>query len=124
MSDKVKLPKNIVEIIEHYQTLEPESWSRAILLVVLQRNIMLGGEDAATEIREYANNEENFNLLLKAFANGYEIEKSPDDLIHDLFYKTKSILGEFDDIKTAYQKGILDTLYALKLKIRGVNTYD
>jgi len=122
--EKVKLPKDVAESIEWFRK-EFAGYEWTIMSAILRYDANNPVSEQEETLRDFIRkSESNFTVIMKALVNGYEIEKSPDDLIHDLFYRTKSVFGEFDDIKTAYQKGIRDTLYALKMTIPGVNTYD
>ena len=75
----MKLPKEVVDAIEYYQEHEPRAYRRLIMLVALQKNIEYGGSERSSVIRDFAYEEDNFELLMKALVNGYEVEYTPED---------------------------------------------
>jgi hypothetical protein len=120
MTDKAKvarvtLPREVAEAIEEAK--EQYESNTAIF------------DDARSGILEtlYYHFEYNFDELMSALVNGYEIEKSPEDKVREYYeglIETKQDLSNDDYTRelAAYEaSGVSKTLNLLGIKIEGVN---
>jgi hypothetical protein len=116
MSDKVTLPREVAEAIE----LAKDTYGSITAIFEDARN---GNLDVLHDYFKY-----NFDELIIALVNGYEIEKSPEDKVREYY---DSVLNRLyteglDDQERRYVLeseacGILRTLDLLEIKIPGVN---
>ena len=123
MSDKVKLPREVAEAIED---LRKDHYDNRALIDEIYEGA------ARPVLQAYA--ETNFDTLLNALVNGYEIEKSPAELeaerkekvreYYEGLIETKQDLSNDDYTRelAAYEaSGVSKTLDLLGIKIEGVN---
>jgi Protein of unknown function (DUF1642). len=116
MSDKVKLPREVAEAIED---LRKDHYDNRALIDEIYEGA------ARPVLQAYA--ETNFDTLLNALINGYEIEKSPEEKVREYYeglIETKQDLSNDDYTRelAAYEaSGVSKTLDLLGIKIEGVN---
>ncbi|SDJ62120.1 DUF1642 domain-containing protein [Paenibacillus naphthalenovorans] len=106
MSEKVKLPREVAEAIERFRNIGCDNASIIYTFA--------SGEDKNNiDFANYA--ADNFDTLLQALVNGYEVEQTPEEIIKHLYDNM------FSPNQDAYRNGMIDTLNALNIKIKGVN---
>lgn len=112
MTEKIKVSKDVAEAIEYYDVAADSDWQNKLLFEVFHSlsghtsnipAIVLGSKYTPYELAE---------ILVK----GHEIEKSPDEKVHELYwsYIAGGQQSEAAAIRVAF------TLY--DIKIEGVNT--
>jgi deoxyadenosine/deoxycytidine kinase len=119
MTDKVTLPREVAEAIEdlrkdHYD-------NRALIDEIYE---------GATRPVLQAYAEANFDTLLNALVNGYEIEKSPEDKVREYFKQLSECWfrlfkeGDTNNLGVGYlhrMEAVMHTLNLLGIEIPGVN---
>jgi hypothetical protein len=118
MTDKVArvtLPREVAEAIED---LRKDHYDNRALIDEIYEGA------ARPVLQAYA--ETNFDTLLNALVNGYEIEKSPEDKVREYYETSVSLRSNMiEALDRQYQSGvihgILKTLDLLDIKIPGVN---
>lgn len=111
MSNKVKLPKNVADAIETLRSMDFKvtNWDIVYAFAVSKA-------DEYPALIEFARND--FDTLLQALVNGYEVEISPEDKVREYYKQQNSI--STDDQDTA-ARVIRNVLNFLEINIEGVN---
>jgi DNA integrity scanning protein DisA with diadenylate cyclase activity len=113
---KITVPANVANAIAHYVALADTKTE------ALQDILRLGYEAERSEIilRHF---EHDYDELMEALICGYEVEKTPEDLVRQ-YYERVTGVNEFP-INVDYLEGqrfaIVQTLDLLGIKIAGVN---
>lgn len=102
--DKVKLPKEVAEEIEKCRQGNSE---------VELMDIAISDLDYTDYKHMQAFAREHFETFLKAIANDYEVEPTPEEKVYEYYYEHT----ENSDEKV----GVCRTLDLLGIKIKGVN---
>lgn len=105
MSDKVKLPKEVVDALDHVKHMGVHN----IIECVVNMSSFECTTQQLSDIRDYYKSD--WRLLIEALVNGYEVELTPEDKVLNL-YITLNING---------QSLVRQVLEALDMKIPGVN---
>jgi hypothetical protein len=71
-------------------------------------------------IANYFRNKKNYDDLLEALVNGYEVEQTPEEQIKGLWTIMK-LSGSDESLIQAYYQGMVQTLKVLNVKVSGVN---
>ena len=120
---KIKLPKEVASSMKFF--IDDCQFSKYAMM-----RIFLNGSksdhciDGAC-LENYA--VENYEVLLQALVNGYEVEETPEDKVREYFTKTLSKANslELSDLNSKFfageYKGITNTLFLLNIKIEGIN---
>lgn len=103
--DKVVLPKKVADEIKKCRS----GYSDIDLM-----GIAISDSDCKVYEHMQAFAREDFETFLKAIANGYEIEMTPEEKVYEYYYEHT----ENSDEKV----GVRRTLALLGIKIEGVNT--
>jgi hypothetical protein len=118
MSEKVVLPKDIVDAIENLKT---KGWDASGILIQVAQSVYNEKDFATLHLyvwEEYSEINEKFLLLTKALLNGYTVAKSPGQKVRE-FYEA---FAESDDsLDQGVSYGITRTLDMLGIKIAGIN---
>lgn len=109
--DKVKLPKQVAESIEKLRSHDFEVTNHDIIYAFAASK-----SNEYPALVEFASNDRNFDTLLKALVNGYEVEQTPEDKVRE-FYQDRLNAEDHSQVN-----GILFTLNAFGKKIEGVNS--
>lgn len=117
MSEIVKLPREVAEAIERFRNIGCDNASIIYTFA--------SGEDKNNiDFANYA--ADNFDTLLQALVNGYEVEQTPEEKVREYYELNKPDeymnQNQFN-IQAAVREGVLNTLNLLNIKIKGVN-YD
>jgi hypothetical protein len=123
VSDKVKLPRRVVDAINYFLHNERLSYSE----IVWQSYQVNQTTEHGRYLRDYAS--DNFVDILQALVNGYEVEETPEDKVRDYIDHLKSTRDRIDlapeRCRSAEYSGridsVLQTLSLLNIKIEGVN---
>ena len=115
--EKVKLPHEVAKAIEKLRSMDFKITNRDIITAFCNHI-----HDGYPALVDYA--ESNFNDLLLALVNGYDVEDSPEDKVIVLYNRFfNSGANEKDE---AYASGAIAgiklTLEALGKNIKGVNS--
>jgi hypothetical protein len=135
MTDKVArvtLPREVAEALD---SLREKGYSNfTILSYVINEKYIAHLPEITTIVKAYERDDFSFDTLLNALVNGYEIEKSPEELeaerkekVRELYDKALENYAALPaSPESAYYdgltQGILKTLETLDIKIPGVNT--
>jgi DNA integrity scanning protein DisA with diadenylate cyclase activity len=117
-ASKITVPSNVANAIAHYVALA-DSKHEAFTDI-----LSLGYEAEKSELilRHFAH---DFDELMEALICGYEVEKTPEDLVREYYIATKKRYDEASEIESDFyygvKKGIEYTLGLLGIKIEGVN---
>ena len=111
MSDKVRLPKEVAEAIETLRSHDFKVTNHDILFIFAESHN--NGYPALVKFSQ-----SNFDTLIQALVNGYEVERTPEVIILEEYL---SQLGNPDKWCVGFQEGIKFTLDVLDKKILGVN---
>jgi hypothetical protein len=117
-NEKITVPANVANAIAHYVNLA-DNKTQAFTDI-----LSLGYEAERSEIilRHF---DQDYDELMQALICGYEVEKSPEDLVRDFYNATKMRLDEVSELEADYyygiKKGIEYTLGFLGIKITEVN---
>lgn len=123
--EKVTLPKEVAEAIS---ALREIGWSNVRIASALEHGNASDGSNVGM-LRKFAYVDgDNEDLILAALVNGYEIEKTPEEQIRELYegtkdnYPSKTSLNEWGE---GYCAGVLNTveniLYILGIEVEGIN---
>jgi Protein of unknown function (DUF1642) len=119
MTDKVTrvtLPREVAEAIED---LRKDHYDNRALIDEIYEGA------ARPVLQAYA--EANFDTLLNALVNGYEIEKSPEDKVREYYEEIREVFkstidGSYDEeYLRGIMHGVVKTLNLLGIKVPGVN---
>jgi hypothetical protein len=125
---RVTIPREVAEAIENVR--KRLGWTDE---VILHKTYTNGWEAEWTEVLNENGDENKAFLIAQALVNGYEIEKSPEELeaerkekVRELYDKALENYAALPaSPESAYYdgltQGILKTLEALGIKIPGVN---
>jgi hypothetical protein len=118
---KVLLPREVAEAIENVR--KRLGWADEVILYKTYTN---GWEAEWTKVLNVDDDENKAFLIAQALINGYEIEKSPEDNVRELYDKALENYAALPaSPESAYYdgltQGVLKTLEALDIKIPGVN---
>jgi hypothetical protein len=111
MNEKVKLPKKVAENIEFIKNFA--KWTDREIIAAKAK------EDKPFNGAYEGLNECDFDTLISALINGYEVEKTPEDKVHEFFEAFTNDTDDTFDAGVAY--GISRTLNMLGIQIEGVN---
>lgn len=121
MADKVTIPKEVAGAIEELRT-NVES-DIDLIASISERKIAPQIKISNwLNVNDWAERE---SLLLSALVNGYEVEKTPEDRVRELYDEQVALEKETQGRDESYhfgkQRGIIATLRLLDMKIEGVN---
>ena len=121
MTQKVTLPREVAEAIEGLRRLGKDNrW------IIEAANGITNGT-YSMKIRAFAYKDGgNFDKILTALVNGYEIEKSPEEKVREYYDATLESMAVSDTISEHHESygitlGIRKTLDLLGIQIEGVN---
>lgn len=109
---KVTLPREVAEAIEASYAFGFRS-KHILLSSVSTEDI---DDTYVLALRKYAR--KNFDVLLAALVNGYDVEKTPEEVIRDDYEQFDPGTLEY---RVGLRDGIVRTLNTLGIKIEGVN---
>jgi hypothetical protein len=114
MSDKAKLPKEVVNALDDFRdTYGGYEW---MVMAAIIREQFEKESHAEVVIREFAKkDQQNFVMIMQALVNGYEVEQTPEDEVRDIYNR---YLSPYNGIGAS---AIRDCLDALNINIKGVN---
>jgi hypothetical protein len=118
MNNKIIVPKQVADAIAHYVALA-DSKHEAFTDI-----LRLGYEAERSEIilRHF---EHDYDELMEALICGYEVEKTPEELVRDYFEDTEKAFANAGAYDGQFYNGsadaIVQTLNLLGIKIAGVN---
>jgi hypothetical protein len=123
MNEKVTLPKEVAEAIEHYRG---KGFSdAAIVSIAVTDGSMLGhAESLVAYVLEDFNNSDK---LMFGLVNGYEVELTPQEQLRNYYAEVteKYYVATNGTVEELCNKAELDaiskTLYILGIEIEGVN---
>jgi hypothetical protein len=115
--EKVKLPKEVAKAIERFRNIGCDNAS-------IIYTFASGKDENNLDFANYAS--DNFDTLLQALVNGYEVEQTPEDKVREYYNITKDrFLRETDpEVKLSFEYeliGIQTTINKLGIKIEGIN---
>lgn len=110
--EKVKLPKKVAVAIEwQRKSVSPTNYD------IIKYAITGGGN---LEIRDFA--EDNFDELLEALVNGYEVQQTPEDKVREYYEKQYTMRNDYEKPAQDQSYIAIETvLELLGIKISGVN---
>ena len=113
--EKVKLPREIAADIERFRNIKCENVEIIYAFA--------SGKDASN--RRFADfAADNFDTLLSALVNGYEVEETPEDKVREQYKTPRHFLNKDEDTEAdIYRKGIKFALDTLGITIKGVNDH-
>lgn len=118
-NEKVAVPREVAEAIDHMRTLSVSNYR---ILKAVER-----GDNYATSrsalIRDWAfEGRREPDLLLQALVNGYEVAKTPEESVREYYVNVTELIDKFNDpFDDGARCGISGTLNLLGIKIEGVN---
>jgi hypothetical protein len=115
-ANKVTLPREVAEAIAYYKS-EGIDAKEIMRLITSDSGHTLYDADIDALI---IYGRKNFDSVLEALVNGYEVEKSQEEKVRDYYLKIKDV-SNGDDIYDAQAYAIENTLELLGIKIEGVN---
>lgn len=119
--ERVKLPREVAEAIEHCRN--DDFSNRLIIRLALD-------ERGNTPLRDllYYFADTQFDTLVSALYNGYEVEQTPEEKVREMFVDAVNEEEKREGQETALagwwegrRMAIIDTVNALGIKIEGVN---
>lgn len=127
---KVTLPREVAEAIEK---LRNSGWPEDILMdrteffvgtpdvdIKLEVGIDHSGYAIAKFLTE--DYSKNMPIYMSALVNGFEIEKSPEDMVRDYYQNYRELLSKYEkDYDLGVLNGITVTLNLLGITIEGIN---
>jgi Protein of unknown function (DUF1642) len=112
---KVTVPREVAEAIEYFKAEEYEN--RDILIRVEEGTFNESYENHVDALQKYST--ANYNDLLLALVNGYNVEKTPEEEIRGYYAEVIDLYTH--DYSNGLQVGIVYVLDKLGIKIEGVN---
>jgi hypothetical protein len=117
MNAKVSLSKEIAGAIEYYRA---KGYSNLSIVSEVINN----KTQAKCMTKFVINDINNFDKIMSALVNGYEVEKSPEDKVRDLYEDVRNRYPNFTKYDEGYLASMTDTLCLLGIKIEGVNVHE
>lgn len=121
MTKKVTLPREVAEAIEGLRRLGKDNrW-----IIEAANGVTTGTH--SLKIRSFAyEDSENFDTLLDALVNGYEIEKTPEEKVREYYDDLYVIASNYDPGRRQYEAeckldAVKETLDLLGIQIEGIN---
>lgn len=125
MSEKIHLPKEVAEAIDYFKNgTDLDYPEQAIMKVAMEDVRYIGDPDYCDDIKEFVKSNDNLKLLMSALVNGYEIEKTPEDMVQSMYEEAKHFSVHGQESSAWWQgrlEGIEGVLTVLGIKIPGVN---
>lgn len=127
--EKVTLPREVAEAIEKARS---KSWAEADLMDITNfiDESYQPSDGPYRPIGEYISDvylEENLPKYMSALVNGYNVEKSPEEKLRNIFEEYRANYRSTEDWErdNAYAEGVLfgieETLELLDITIEGIN---
>jgi hypothetical protein len=108
MSEKVTLPREVAEAIEHYRV---RGFGNASIITIASNNGS-GVGHAKTLVYYVLEDADNSDILMSALVNGYEIETTPEDDLREYY---DVLIGGCD------KHAVRCTLDILGIQVKGIN---
>lgn len=121
---KPVIPREVADAIESFRK---DGWENVRIISIATGNGM-GVTQRASAIKAYAGG--HFDTLLAALVNGYDVERSAEELAHDKIrerymehFGRERYAGHITEsrVAQAYMDGMKFVLNTLKIDVKGVN---
>jgi hypothetical protein len=117
MSEKVKLPREVIEAIEHYSKSEFGYTKYGVLDCIVGEASSYSMKARSVLISAHGEGP-CWDVLMEAIINGYEVEETPEERIKETFERfERSEVGR----EVGFAGGIKFSLNELGIKIEGIN---
>jgi len=121
--EKVKLPREVAEALEDIKV-HFERFEYHVMLSIFHQGMI--ARESADVLRNFAKFHNNIELIIRALANGWEFEQTPEDKVREwfqlhIFNKEHAVTYEAKSNYDIMMTAGIQILDMLNIKIDGVN---